>query len=106
MHLTILPPSLGVKSDILLALMSGHNWQSFNNGWVDTKGEYLALKAASPVWKFLGEEGMPNVDYPEIYDKSAVGNTVAYYRRDNDHGISAIDWVWMLEFAEKYFNKE
>lgn len=80
--------------------------QGFNNGWFDTKGEYLALKAASPVWTFLGAEGMPDVDYPEIYDKSAVGNTVAYYRRDNDHGISAIDWVWMLEFAEKYFNKK
>ena len=80
--------------------------QGFNEGWFDTKGEYLALKAASPVWKFLGEEGLPNVDYPENYDKSAVGNTLAYYRRDNAHGISAIDWVWMLEFAETYFNKK
>ena len=46
------------------------------------------------------------MDYPENYDKSAVGNTLAYYRRDNAHGISAIDWVWMLEFAETYFNKK
>ncbi len=77
--------------------------QGFNMGWFDTKGEFLALEAASPVWEFLGAEGLPKVEWPNDYDKSAIGSTLAYYRRNHDHGIAAIDWVWMLEFADKYF---
>lgn len=80
--------------------------QGFDEQWFDTEGEYLAVKAASPVWKFLGEKGLPDVEWPRDYEKSAIGPTLAYYRRDNDHGIAAIDWVWMLEFAEKIFEKK
>ena len=28
--------------------------QGFNQGWFDTKGEFLACRAASPAWEFLG----------------------------------------------------
>nr|MCR5017607.1 hypothetical protein [Bacteroidales bacterium] len=33
--------------------------EGFNNPWFDTRGEFLALQAASPVWQFLGAEGLP-----------------------------------------------
>lgn len=80
--------------------------QGFNKRWFDTEGEFLALKAASPAWEFLGAEGLPDVDWPGDYDKSAIGSTLGYYRRDNGHGIAAIDWVWMLEFTNRIFQKE
>lgn len=79
--------------------------QGFNEPWFDTEGEFLALKAASPIWEFLGEEGLPKVKWPDSYDLSAVGRKLAYYRRDNLHGISAFDWVQMVEFADKLFGK-
>ena len=41
--------------------------------WFDTKGEFLSLKAASPVWKFLGKSGLPEVEFPEEFDTSAIG---------------------------------
>jgi hypothetical protein len=79
--------------------------EGFNQPWFDTKGEYLAVKAASPVWKFLGKKGMPNVEWPSDYDTSAIGRHLGYVRRAGDHGITPIDWEWMLDFAEGVWRK-
>ena len=76
--------------------------QGFDELWFDTKGEFLALKAASPVWRFLGKKGLPDVDFPGDYDRSAIGPYVAYYHRPLGHGIAAIDWQWMLDFADAH----
>lgn len=80
--------------------------QGFDNGWFDTEGEFLAVKAASPAWKFFGKKGMPDVEWPADYDLSAVGEYLGYYRRDNDHGISAYDWEQTFNFAHKFFFAE
>lgn len=79
--------------------------EGFNNPWFDTKGEFLALQAASPVWKKFTKQGLPNTDWPEIYDTSAIGDNLGYVRRDQQHGIAPIDWKWMLDFADKVFSK-
>ena len=73
--------------------------------WMDTEGEYLACKAAAPVWKFLGKGTMPDVPYPDNYDLSAIGDSFGYVRRSEDHGISGYDWQWMLDFADRAFGK-
>ena len=75
--------------------------EGYDGKWFDTKGEFLSLQAASPVWKFLGKPALPKVDWPEDYDQSAVGPVIGYVRRDQDHGISAIDWTWMMDFADR-----
>ncbi len=75
--------------------------QGFDEPWFDSKGEYLALQAASPVWEMFGEKGLPQVNYPSDYEQSAIGTRVAYYHRPQGHGIAAIDWQFMLDFAEK-----
>lgn len=79
--------------------------QGFDEPWFDTKGEFLALQAASPVWEFLGKKGLPKVDWPADFDTSAIGTDLGYVRRNNKHGIAAIDWVWILQFAEKAFKE-
>jgi len=71
----------------------------FNAVWFDTKGEFLSLKAASPVWEKLCGTGLPEVEWPESYSRAAVGEKLGYYRRENNHGISAIDWRYMMDFA-------
>ena len=75
--------------------------EGFNNPWFDTHGEFLALKAASPVWEFLGKEGLPEVEWPEENDTSAIGPVVGYVRRHGAHGLSGQDWTWLLDFADK-----
>ena len=79
--------------------------EGFDKPWFDTKGEFLALQAASPVWKFLGEKGLPDVAWPDDYETSAIGPRIGYVRRDQGHGISALDWLWMLDFADGVFIK-
>ncbi len=80
--------------------------EGFNQGWFDAKGEWLSCRAASPVWEFLGKEGLPKGDFPENYDRSRIGSTFGYVRRGGQHGLSGYDWLWMLDFADKAFSEE
>ena len=73
----------------------------FDDPWYDTRGEFLALKAASKVWTFLGREGLPDVDWPESYRLDAVGKTLGYVRRTHKHGLSSLDWQWILDFSDR-----
>lgn len=70
------------------------------NNWMDTYSEYLSCRGASPAWEFLTGSGMPGDHYPEYYETSAVGRNLGYVRRSEQHGISAYDWNWMLDFAQ------
>lgn len=74
--------------------------EGFGNPWFDTHGEFLCLQAASPVWEFLGAPGLPDVEWPDDYDTSAIGPRLGYVRRPHGHGYSAVDWLWLLDFAE------
>ena len=74
--------------------------EGFNKGWFDTKGEWLSCRAASPVWEFLGKEGLPEGDFPDNYDTSRIGPSLGYVRRGGRHGLSGFDWLWMLDFAD------
>ena len=71
----------------------------FDNPWFDTEGEFLACKAASPVWEFLGKKGLPAVSFPADFETSAIGEYLGYYRRSEQHGIAAFDWLQLLEFT-------
>ena len=75
--------------------------EGFDNNWFDPEGEYLSVKAASPVWELLRGEGLPKGGYPDDYDTSAVGKYLGFVRRSQNHGISAYDWMWTLDFADR-----
>ena len=79
--------------------------EGFGEPWFDTEGEFLAVQAASPVWELLcgAGSGMPKVAWPAPYDTSAIGPRLGYVRRTEKHGISAQDWVWTLDFADRAF---
>ena len=73
--------------------------------WMHTKGEYLAGRAAAPVWKFLGRGTMPDVPYPDNYSIAGIGESFGYVRRSEQHGISAYDWTWLMDFADREFKR-
>lgn len=79
--------------------------EGYNNPWFDARGEFLALRAASPVWTFLGAEGLPDVDFPHSSQTQAIGTTLGYVKRKGDHGIMEVDWKWMLDFSDKWFKQ-
>ena len=71
----------------------------FDDPWFDTEGEFLACKAASPVWEFLGRPGLPQVSFPADFAASAIGPFLGYYRRSQKHGIAYFDWLQLIRFA-------
>ena len=73
--------------------------EGFTHPWFDARGEFLALKAASPVWTFLGAPGLPEVDFPHSGETRAIGPVLGYVKRKGAHGIDAQDWQWMLDFG-------
>lgn len=75
--------------------------ESFEEDWYDPKGEFLACRAASPVWEFLGKSGLPAGGYPETLSTARIGSHLGYVRRHGSHGISGYDWNWMLDFADR-----
>lgn len=79
--------------------------EGFKSDWMDTKSEYLACRAASKVWEFLGKPGLPGDSFPDYYDTSCIGSHLGYVQRTEAHGISDYDWMWLLSFADKAFNK-
>ena len=80
--------------------------EGFNDRWFDTRGEFLACRAASPVWEFLGKPGLPEGGFPANYDTSRIGPALGYVRRGGEHGISCYDWLWLLDFADGYFRSQ
>lgn len=80
--------------------------EGFGSPWFDTEGEYLSVMAADTVWKKFGFQGVHSDSWPDVYDTSAIGDRLGYVRRDQLHGISPIDWKWMLDFADRNFEAD
>ena len=55
------------------------------------------------MWEMLCGEGLPAGDWPDNYDTSAIGKRLGYVRRTEQHGISAYDWMWTMDFADRVF---
>ncbi|MBQ7721440.1 MAG: hypothetical protein IJT64_00875 [Kiritimatiellae bacterium] len=75
--------------------------EGFGEAWFDAKGEFLACRAASPAWELHGLPGMPPGDFPKAWDESFIGQSLGYVWRGGLHGLSAYDWNWMIDFAER-----
>lgn len=57
----------------------------------DPEGEFEGAKAADPVFRFLGTEGLPAEAWPE--PNLAVHGRIGYHVRDGSHDVLPYDWV-------------
>ena len=79
--------------------------ECYHKRWFDPTGEFLAAKAASPVWEFLSGKGLGLAEMPPPYDDVAVRPPFGYVRRTECHGLSPYDWKWTMDFADRVFGR-
>ena len=66
----------------------------------DPEGEFAAAKAAEPVFRLLGAEGLPADAFPPV-DTSVQGG-IGYHVRAGKHDVTDFDWQQYLDFADKH----
>ena len=68
--------------------------------WSDPYGEFLAAKAATPVFKLLGKKGIEEYSLPPT--GKPLMNTLAYLMHDGPHGVLPADWPVFLDFMDTH----
>ena len=66
----------------------------------DPEGEFAAAKAAEPVFRLLGADGLPAETWPPV-DTSVQGG-IGYHVRAGKHDVTDFDWQQYLTFADKH----
>lgn len=66
----------------------------------DPEGEFAGAKAAEPVYRLLGAEGLPATAWPAV-DTSIQGG-IGYHARSGVHDVLPFDWKCYLDFADKH----
>jgi hypothetical protein len=68
--------------------------------WADPRGEFLATKAAEPVYALFGKKGLGRAEMPAV-NQPAPGDGLAYHIRTGEHDIKPFDWAQYLDFADR-----
>lgn len=69
--------------------------------WGDPKGEFLAGKAAEPVYALYNREGIGCDNQPAV-DVAMNKGYIAYHVRSGGHAILEYDWTKFIEYADRY----
>jgi hypothetical protein len=72
----------------------------YTDKWSDPYGEFLAAKAATPVYQLLGKKGIEEYSMPPM--GKPMMNTLGYLVHDGGHGVVAADWPVFLNFLDKH----
>ena len=68
--------------------------------WADPKGEWLAAKAAEPVYALFGMQGLDDgMPAPDVSDGDG---RIGYHIRTGKHNILAFDWQQYISFMNRH----
>jgi hypothetical protein len=73
------------------------------DSWANPDGQFDVLKAADPVYRFLGAGGLDAKARPQI--GTLVDSTLGYWIRDGKHSMTREDWRIFTAFAAKHLPK-
>jgi hypothetical protein len=68
--------------------------------WADPPGQFDILKAATPVYKLLGVDGLAAEAYPP--ENKLIDSRLGYWVRPGKHAMTPDDWKTFLAFADKW----
>lgn len=66
--------------------------------WANPSGQFEVLQAATPVYQFLGAEGLAAKSMPP--HRQLVNSRLGYYIREGKHAMTADDWKVFMDFAD------
>ncbi|MBW2313068.1 MAG: acetylxylan esterase [Deltaproteobacteria bacterium] len=72
--------------------------------WSDPRGEFLALREASAVYRLLGSPGLDADEWPGS-ERPILGH-LAHHLRRGSHDITARDWAHFLDFADLHIGPQ
>jgi hypothetical protein len=68
--------------------------------WANPKGQFAVLKAAEPVYKLYGVEGLKADAFPEV--GMLVDSRLGYWIRTGKHSMTPEDWTAFLAYGGKW----
>jgi hypothetical protein len=71
--------------------------------WANPAGQFEVLRAADPVYRFLGVEGLEARKMPEI--NKLVASRLGYFIRPGKHSMTREDWKVFLDFSDRHLSK-
>ena len=74
--------------------------------WSDPRGEFLAARSASQVYRLLGKRALaPDTAMPPVDTPIGLAGMVAYHMRTGKHDVTAYDWEHYLDFLDQHWGK-
>jgi hypothetical protein len=70
--------------------------------WSDPKGEFLAMVAAGPVYRLLGEKDLGVSELPALDQPQTTGK-LGFHYHSAGHTATPADWKEFLDFASRHF---
>lgn len=95
---------LPVDSHCLLALIAPRPLflsTGSEDVWGDPHGEFLAARAAAPVYQIFGETGILETNFPPL--DHALQHDLGFNCHTGKHDVLPTDWVNFLDFADAHF---
>src|SRR6266404_3213853 len=68
--------------------------------WSNPSGQFEVLRAADPVYRLLGVEGVDIKEPPPL--RLLVDSRLGYYIREGKHSMTADDWNVFMDFADRW----
>ena len=100
--------ALPVDSHELLALIAPRGVyvaSATEDRWADPRGEFLALVAASPVYRLLGRQGLEGgLHQATPAPMAPIHRDVGFHLRNGKHDVTDYDWQQYMAFAVTIFD--
>jgi hypothetical protein len=72
--------------------------------WANPAGQFEILRAADPVYRLLGVEGLGATAIPEV--GTLLNSRLGYYIRPGKHSMTKDDWKVWLDYADRWLQPQ